>query len=71
MAAPEGYDTPTIPGMDDLAGRLAWFNGAGLPQQPEGYAEMAADDPAKVAYDASMVTHAEQVAEIQALIDAE
>ena len=25
MAAPSGYTTPTIPGMDDLAGRKAWF----------------------------------------------
>ena len=71
MAAPEGYDTPTIPGMDDLAGRLAWINGAGLPTEPTGYAEMAADDPQKVAYDNSLATHTTQVAEIQALIDAE
>ena len=32
MAAPEGYDTPTIPGMDDLAGRKTWFEtGDGKP----------------------------------------
>jgi len=70
MAAPEGYDTPTIPGLDDLAGRKAWFEGAGAPVQPDGYAEMASDDPAKVAYDSSVTTNTAQIAEVQALIDA-
>jgi hypothetical protein len=38
---------------------------------PEGYADMAADEASKVSYDASMVTNAAQIAEVQALIDAE
>ena len=70
MAAPEGYDTPTIPGMDDLAGRKAWFEGAGAPVQPTGYDSMASDAPEKVAYDASVTTNTAQIAEVQALIDA-
>lgn len=69
MAAPEGYTTPTIPGMDDLAGRKAWFEGAGAPVQPEGYADMAADDPSKVAYDASVTENTAQIETLQALID--
>lgn len=69
MAAPEGYTTPTIPGMDDLAGRKAWFEGAGAPVQPDGYADMAADDPSKVAYDASVTENTTQIATLQALID--
>ena len=69
MAAPEGYDTPTIPGMDDLAGRKAWFEGAGAPVQPTGYGSMASDDPQKVAYDASVTEQTSQLAALQALID--
>ena len=71
MAAPEGYDTPTIPLMDDLAGRKAWFEtGNGLPVEPAGYADMESDDHEKVSYDASVVTNNATIAEIQALIDA-
>lgn len=70
MAAPEGYDTPSIPLMDDLAARKAWFEtGDGLPPVPTGYADMESDDPQKVAYDASVVTNNATIAEIQALID--
>ena len=69
MPAPEGYDTPTIPGMDDVAGRKAWFEGAGAPVEPTGYSEMASDDPAKVKYDESVATNTAYLAEIQALID--
>ena len=69
MAAPEGYDTPTIPGMDDLAGRKAWFEGAGAPAIPDGYDSMASDDPQKVAYDASVTEQTSQLAALQALID--
>ena len=71
MAAPEGYDTPVIPGRDDLAGRKAWFEtGDGKPVKPEGYDAMAADDVQKVAYDASVVTNTATLDAIQALIDA-
>lgn len=70
MAAPEGYDTPTIPGMDDLAGRKAWFEtGDGKPVKPSGYDSMESDDPQKVKYDESVATNTTQLAEIQALID--
>jgi len=69
MAAPEGYTTPTIPGLDDLAGRKAWFEGAGAPAKPSGYDSMAADAPEKVAYDASVTTNTAQIAEVQTLID--
>ena len=72
MAAPEGYDTPTIPSMDDKVARKAWFeSGDGVPVKPEGYDSMEADNPQKVAYDLSMTENASQIAEIQALIDAE
>lgn len=68
---PNGVEI-TVPSIDSLADRKAWFEtGAGAPVQPEGYAEMEADNPAKLSYDASMVKNAEQIAEIQALIDAE
>ena len=71
MAAPEGYTTPTIPGLDDLAGRKAWFEtGDGKPAKPSGYDSMASDAPEKVAYDASVTTNTAQIAEVQALIDA-
>ena len=71
MAAPSGYDTPTIPGLDDLAGRKAWFEtGDGKPVKPSGYDSMASDDPLKTAYDSSVSTNTTQIAEIQALIDA-
>ena len=71
MAAPEGYDTPTIPGMDDLAGRKAWFEtGDGKPVKPSGYDSMASDDPLKVKYDESVVENTKVLGEIQALIDA-
>ena len=69
MAAPEGYDTPTIPCMDDLAGRKAWFEGAGTPVKPDGYDSMASDDAQKVAYDASVTEQTSQLAALQALID--
>lgn len=70
MAAPEGYDTPTIPGMDDLAGRKTWFeSGDGVPVKPSGYDSMASDDAQKVAYDSSVTTNTATIAEIQALID--
>ncbi len=70
MAAPSGYDTPTIPGLDDLAGRKAWFEtGDGKPVKPSGYDSMASDDPKKTAYDSSVSTNTTQIAEIQALID--
>ena len=70
MAAPEGYDTPTIPGMDDLAGRKAWFEGAGAPVQPTGYGSMASDDPQKVKYDESVTVNDAYIAVLQARIDA-
>ncbi len=71
MAAPEGYDTPTIPGMDDLAGRKAWFEtGDGKPVKPSGYDSMASDAPQKVKYDESVTENTSQLAAIQALIDA-
>ena len=70
MAAPEGYDTPTIPGTDALTDRKAWFEGAGAPVEPTGYSSMESDDPQKVAYDTSVTTNTATLAEIQALIDA-
>jgi len=61
-----------IPSMDDLAARKAWFEtGDGVPVQPEGYADLAEDDPKKVAYDSSVTTNTAQIADLQALIDAE
>lgn len=69
MPAPEGYDTPTIPGMDDVAGRKAWFEGAGAPVEPTGYSSMASDDPQKVKYDESVATNTAYIAELQAIID--
>ena len=71
MAAPEGYTTPTIPGLDALADRKAWFEtGDGKPVKPSGYDSMESDDPQKVAYDTSVTTNTATLAEIQALIDA-
>ena len=71
MAAPSGYDTPTIPGTDDLAARKAWFEtGDGKPVKPSGYDSMESGDPQKVAYDTSVTTNTATLAEIQALIDA-
>jgi len=71
MPAPTGYDTPTIPGMDNLAGRKAWFEtGDGKPVKPSGYDSMASDDPQKVKYDESVTENTSQLAAIQALIDA-
>jgi|TARA_B110000211_G_scaffold229695_1_gene287907 hypothetical protein len=61
----------TIPKVDSLAERKAWFEGAGAPVQPDGYADMAADDAQKVSYDESVATNTAQIAEVQALIDAE
>mgnify|MGYP000190687405 CR=1 FL=1 len=68
MADPNGVEI-VIP--EGNAERKAWFEGAGAPVMPEGYADMAADEASKVSYDASMVTNAAQIAEVQALIDAE
>ena len=60
-----------IPTIDNLAERKTWFeSGDGMPVQPEGYADLASDDPKKVAYDNSVTTNTAQIAEIQALIDA-
>jgi len=71
MPAPTGYTTPTIPGMDDLAGRKAWFEtGDGKPVKPSGYDSMASDAPQKVKYDESVTENTSQLAAIQALIDA-
>lgn len=67
---PNGVEI-TVPSIENLAERKAWFEGAGLPTKPEGYDEMEADNPAKLSYDAAMVKNAEQIAELQALIDAE
>lgn len=62
----------TIPKVEtSLADRKAWFEGAGAPVQPDGYAEMADDDAQKVSYDESLATNTAQIAEVQALIDAE
>tara|TARA_B110000503_G_scaffold2786_1_gene3768 strand:+ start:1363 stop:1578 length:216 start_codon:yes stop_codon:yes gene_type:complete len=55
----------------DKAAKLAYLKGDGLPVQPEGYADMAADNPAKVGYDASKVTSDAQISAVQALVDAE
>ena len=55
----------------ELPAKLAYLKGDGLPVQPEGYADMAADHPAKVGYDASKVTSDAQITAIQALVDAE
>ena len=72
MAAPEGYDTPTVPSMDDKVARKAWFeSGDGVPVKPEGYDDMEDDNPAKVSYDASLATNQTQIEEVQAQIDAE
>lgn len=68
MSAPEGV-VVTIP-TDTLANRLAWFQNEGRPVEPEGYADMAADDPIKVGYDESLAMNTTQCAEIQAKIDA-
>jgi|TARA_S200000501_G_scaffold96195_1_gene89457 hypothetical protein len=71
MPAPDGYTTPTIPGMDDLAGRKTWFEtGDGKPVKPSGYDSMASDDPQKVKYDSSVTENTSQLAALQALIDA-
>ena len=71
MAAPEGYDTPTIPGTDDLAARKAWFEtGDGKPVKPSGYDSMASDNPQKVAYDSSVTQNTADIAAVQAMIDA-
>jgi len=71
MAAPEGYDTPTIPGTDNLAGRKAWFEtGDGKPVKPSGYDSMESDDPQKVAYDSSVTQNTADIAAVQAMIDA-
>ena len=70
MPAPDGYTTPTIPGMDDLAGRKTWFEtGDGKPVKPSGYDSMASDDPQKVKYDESVATNTAYIAELQAIID--
>ena len=55
----------------DKSAKLAYLKGDGLPVQPEGYADMAADNPAKVGYDASKVTSDAQISAVQALVDAE
>ena len=71
MAAPEGYDTPTIPGLDALTDRKAWFEtGDGKPVKPTGYDSMASDAPEKVAYDSSVTQNTADIAAVQALIDA-
>ena len=69
MAAPEGYDTPTIPGTDALADRKAWFEtGDGKPVKPTGYDSMAADAPEKVAYDSSVTQNTADIAAVHALL---
>ena len=71
MAAPSGYDTPTIPGTDDLAARKAWFEtGDGKPVKPSRYDSMASDAPQKVAYDSSVTQNTADIAAVQAMIDA-
>jgi hypothetical protein len=65
---PNGVEI-TVP--TELAARKAWFEGAGAPVQPEGYDDMEDDNPAKISYDTSLATNQSQIAEIQALIDAE
>ena len=67
---PNGVEI-TDPTIENLSVRKAWFEGAGLPTKPEGYDDMEDDNPSKIAYDESMATNAEQVANLQALIDAE
>lgn len=71
MPAPDGYTTPTIPGIADLTNRKAWFEtGDGKPVKPSGYDSMASDDPQKVKYDSSVTENTSQLAALQALIDA-
>lgn len=65
---PNGVEI-TVP--TTLAERKAWFEGAGAPVKPEGYDDMEDDNPAKISYDTSLATNQSQIAEIQALIDAE
>ena len=55
----------------DKGAKLACLKGDGMPVEPEGYADMASDDPAKVGYDASKSMSDTQIAAIQALVDAE
>jgi len=43
---------------------------ANPPVQPEGYAEMAADDASKLSYDASAAQAVTSLEEIQVIIDA-
>lgn len=68
MPDPNGVEI-TVP-VDTWANRKAWFEGDGAPVQPDGYAEMAADHPAKVGYDASVVENQNQIAACQDKIDA-
>lgn len=71
MPAPDGYTTPTIPGIADLTNRKAWFEtGDGKPVKPSGYDSMASDDPQKVKYDESVTTNDAYIAVLQARIDA-
>ena len=50
--------------------KLAYFStGDGVPVQPEGYADMAADHPAKVGYDESVTANNAIVALYQAAVD--
>jgi hypothetical protein len=55
----------------DKAAKLTYLKGDGMPVEPEGYSDMAADHPSKVGYDASKATSDAQIAAIQALVDAE
>ena len=55
----------------DKAAKLTYLKGDGMPVEPTGYADMAADDVVKVGYDASKATSDTQIAAIQALVDAE
>lgn len=71
MPAPDGYTTPTIPGIADLTNRKAWFEtGDGKPVKPSGYDSMASDDPQKVKYDESVTVNDAYIAVLQARIDA-
>tara|TARA_B100001057_G_scaffold496422_2_gene597871 strand:+ start:612 stop:827 length:216 start_codon:yes stop_codon:yes gene_type:complete len=71
MPAPDGYTTPTIPGIADLTNRKAWFEtGDGKPVKPTDYDSMASDDPQKVKYDESVTVNDAYIAVLQARIDA-
>jgi hypothetical protein len=49
--------------------KLAFFQGDGAPVQPEGYADMAADHPAKISYDESKAANDAIIAVYQSAVD--